>query len=88
MFRHYGLVVAVVILANALMFGCASQPILKDIQKPDAALMAPPKPLPPLKVGATLEAVTINNAQVRGVCVADQNRFEQLQLYVLALVGG
>ena len=50
--------------------------------------MVPPKPLPPLKVGATLEAVTINNAQVRGVCVADQNRLEQLQLYVLALVGG
>lgn len=85
--NRYLLVIATVVLANALLFGCSTTPIMKDLAKPDPALMAPPARMPDIKGKANLSALTINNAEVRGVCAKDQGRLRDLQLYVKTITG-
>lgn len=83
------IIIACAALAGLVLAGCESAPIVKDLTRPDPALMAPPVPLPPIdeRRTADLSVVAVNNAEVRGVCVADQRRLRDLQIYVKSVVG-
>lgn len=78
------------LIAALALAGCETAPVMKELAKPSPALMAPPVPLPEIdeKRRAGLVALTINNAEVRGACVKDQQRLRDLQLYVKTVVGG
>lgn len=84
---RYFLAISLIVLVTALMGGCSGSPVVKDLAKPEPNLMTPPLSLPDIKGRPNLQAVTINNAEVRGVCAKDQGRLRDLQVYVRTITG-
>lgn len=76
-----------IMLMLALTACDKSPPLPPELPRADADLMKPLKPLPALdeRKPVGLHELYTNNVAVRGVCVPDRRRYQDLQRYVKGL---